>query len=160
MTAELVIRPAEASDLPAVRALLVETWHDTYDDLIGAAKVTEITDSWHSLDNLARQLGNVSAAFLVAVEGERVVGHILAGAPKPPTFTVWRLYVLPARQRQGIGRRLLDAAVKRFPDAGILRLKVEADNAKGLAFYRREGFRQIAEETVEGIRHYEMEKQL
>jgi hypothetical protein len=52
----IAIREASETDLPAVRALLVETWHDTYDALIGVQRVTEITNSWHSFGTLATQL--------------------------------------------------------------------------------------------------------
>ena len=41
MATDVLIRPAAPADLPAVRALLVETWHDTYDALLGAERVTE-----------------------------------------------------------------------------------------------------------------------
>ena len=59
--ADILLRPAAADDLPAVRALLVETWHDTYDALLGAQRVTEITTDWHSIKNLRRQLGQPPA---------------------------------------------------------------------------------------------------
>jgi len=41
----MFVRTVGAHDLEAVRALLMETWHATYDGIYGAAKVTEITDA-------------------------------------------------------------------------------------------------------------------
>ena len=35
------VRTATSRDIAALRALLVETWHATYDELYGAARVTE-----------------------------------------------------------------------------------------------------------------------
>jgi hypothetical protein len=32
----------------------VETWHDTYDPLLGRERVTEITNRWHAVEALAR----------------------------------------------------------------------------------------------------------
>ena len=158
MSHNLRIRPAEPGDVAAVRALLVETWHDTYDRLIGPEKVTEITDSWHSSENLTQQIALADTAFLVAELDGSVVGHVYANAQKPPVLTIARLYVLPGRQRQGIGKRLLDEAVSRYPACDAVRLVVEAENAKGLAFYQREGFRSVGEAIVDGIRHYRMER--
>ena len=43
-------------DLTSVRDLLVETWHDTYDAIYGVERVTEITNEWHALERLAREL--------------------------------------------------------------------------------------------------------
>ncbi len=158
MTIDIIIRPAEPADLAAVRALLVETWHDTYDRLIGADKVREITDSWHSMENLTQQLSLPETAFLVAEADSEIVGHVYANAQKPPVLTIARLYVLPARQRQGIGKRLLDEVVQRYRGCTTVRLVVEEENAKGLAFYRREGFESVGEAVVEGIRHFRMER--
>ena len=70
--ADLVIRDAEAADLPAVRALLVETWHATYDGIYGWQRVAEITNAWHSLENLKAQLGRDEGVFLVALVGEEI----------------------------------------------------------------------------------------
>jgi ribosomal protein S18 acetylase RimI-like enzyme len=159
MASELIVRPAEESDIADVRALLVETWHDTYDALIGPEKVTEITDSWHSTDNLMRQLALPENSFLVAENQGTIVGHAFANAQRPPVLTISRLYVAPDRQRQGIGKQLLDAAIARHPDCDTIRLVVEAENAKGIAFYEREGFHAVGEAVVEGIRHLRMERQ-
>jgi ribosomal protein S18 acetylase RimI-like enzyme len=74
-------------------------------------------------------------------------------------LTISRLYVAPGRQRQGIGKRLLDAAIARHPNCDTIRLVVEAENAKGIAFYEREGFSTVGEAVVEGIRHLRMEQQ-
>ena len=40
----MFVRTASARDLPAIRALLVATWHDTYDGIYGVERVTAITD--------------------------------------------------------------------------------------------------------------------
>ncbi|MGH6922674.1 MAG: GNAT family N-acetyltransferase [Propylenella sp.] len=154
------IRDAREADIAPVRALLVETWHDTYDALIGAAKVTEITDSWHSLENLNRQLSVPNTTFLVADEGGTIAGHLFANAQKPAVLFVTRLYVLPSRQRRGIGRGLLAVAADRHPDCDRMRLEAKAGNEAALAFYRREGFAAVATKVVEGIDHLEMEKRL
>ncbi|TIV74013.1 MAG: GNAT family N-acetyltransferase, partial [Mesorhizobium sp.] len=48
----MFVRTASERDLVAVRALLVETWHATYDAIYGAERVTAITDDWHSIASL------------------------------------------------------------------------------------------------------------
>ena len=39
------MRTASERDLDAMRALLVETWHATYDAIYGVDRVTAITDA-------------------------------------------------------------------------------------------------------------------
>ena len=154
------IRQAISDDLADVRDLLVETWHDTYDGLLGAETVTRITDEWHSVEALSRQLDLPDTAFLVAETDSRLVGHVFANARELPVLVIARLYVRPSCQRRGIGKALLDAAVACYPRARTIQLYVEADNPKGNAFYRREGFRPAGEVFQTGIRHIRMEKNL
>jgi ribosomal protein S18 acetylase RimI-like enzyme len=160
MAGEVLIRPATPDDLPAVRALLVETWHDTYDALLGAERVTEITDAWHSVESVARQLDVPDTSFLVAEEDGEIVGHAFASAQKPPVLAIARLYVRPDRQRRGIGASLIASAMARHRESEIMRLDVEAENVKGLSFYRREGFHEIGRSVTAGIDHIAMEKRL
>ena len=111
------IRPAWEDDLADVRDLLVETWHDTYDALLGAETVTRITDEWHSVESLSRQLDLPNTCFLVAEEKGRIVGHVFANAQQLPVLVLARLYVRPYCQRRGIGNALLDAAAATSPAA-------------------------------------------
>ena len=101
--ADLVIRDAEAADLPAVRALLVETWHATYDGIYGWQRVAEITNAWHSLENLQSQLGREEGVFLVGLVGEEIVATASARPERDGAALLTRLYVLPARQGVGFG---------------------------------------------------------
>jgi ribosomal protein S18 acetylase RimI-like enzyme len=157
---DISIRHAVAADLPAVRALLAETWHDTYDALLGTEWVTEVSGRWHAIENLQKQLDVPGTSFLVAVDQGRIVGHILADARKSPDVIISRLYVLPAHQRGGVGARLLAAATDEHHGAKRLRLDVDARNEKGVSFYRRAGFTEVGRTVVEGSEHLVMEKRL
>ena len=153
----LVIRPATPDDIGKVRSLLVATWHDTYDGLLGIERVTETTDRWHALDVLATQSARPNASFLVALQENEVVGHAFAVEQGGGVLFLSRLYVLPACQRQGIGEGLLRAAVGRHPDTIRVQLVVEARNAKALAFYGRHRFVVTGEIEEEGRKPYRME---
>lgn len=136
----LAIRPAIAADLPAVRALLVETWHATYDNLYGARRVTEITDDWHSLANLAAQSRREGTVFLVALDGDAVLGTSLARLKAGGKVLLDRLYIRPDAQRRGVGKRLLEATCARFPAQSLIRLEVEPQNISAIRFYEKQGF--------------------
>jgi hypothetical protein len=56
LASEVFVRTASERDLPAISALLAETWHATYDGPYGAAGVTEISTRWHSVDWLRQML--------------------------------------------------------------------------------------------------------
>jgi rSAM/selenodomain-associated transferase 1 len=154
------IRIARQDDIAAVSALLAETWHATYDALLGVDKVTDITSSWHSPEALSRQLGAPDTSFLVAERDGQIVGHALANAERQPILLLARLYIRPDHQRRGIGKWLLDTVVGSFPEAQAVRLDVAAANGAALAFYRREGFAPVGEHIEVGLQHVRMEKRL
>jgi len=57
--------------------------------------------------------------------------------------------VRPASRQRGIGRTLLNAAVRRMlrRNAQSIRLMVHVDNRNAAAFYRRQGFRSVGRVT-------------
>jgi ribosomal protein S18 acetylase RimI-like enzyme len=162
----MFIRTASERDLPAVRALLVETWHATYDDLYGPERVTEITDEWHSIKALKANLARPRSEFLVADDGKTLGGTAFAAASDDgKVVTVYRLYVRPAFQRSGLGKALLAEIEESFPEAEKIRLEVVEDNHRAVAFYRASGFiiadRQEDKAThASGLVIFNCEKQL
>ena len=134
------IRPARREDLPAISALLGATWHATYDGIYGADRVTDITSRWHSIESLAKSLDRPGSAFLVAVEDGRIVGTLSLGPACGDCLQLDRLYVLPEAQRQGIGRRLLEAGLGASSPSETVSLEVEPANARAIRFYERQGF--------------------
>jgi len=83
-------------------------------------------------------------ALVLAVEGDRIVGSVIAG------FDGWRchlyrLAVAPDRRREGIGAQLIAAAERRFAgfggrraDAMVLERNATAHRAWSAAGYERE----------------------
>jgi ribosomal protein S18 acetylase RimI-like enzyme len=139
----MFVRTASERDLKAVRDLLVETWHATYDTIYGADRVTAITDDWHSLASLKRRLEQPNAEFLVADDGKELGGMAYAAADAVGKSVMLRqLYVLPKFQGRGIGGMMLDEIIESFPDASLFRLEVEEVNARAIGFYAAQGFLQ------------------
>ena len=97
------IRPAGIEEAEAV----LEFWR-------GAAEGTSISDD---PDGVRVLIERDPGALLLAVDGERIVGTVIAG------FDGWRchlyrLAVDPELRRRGIGSALLDAAHRRFESFG------------------------------------------
>ncbi len=134
------IRSARHEDLPAISALLGVTWHATYDAIYGVDRVTDITSRWHSIESLAKGLDRPGNPFLVAVDGEWIVGTLSLGTACGGGLKLDRLYVLPEVQRQGIGRRLLEAGLATSSALETVSLEVEPANTEAIRFYERQGF--------------------
>ncbi|MEY2468126.1 MAG: hypothetical protein QOF21_824 [Actinomycetota bacterium] len=129
---ELTIRRAEAVDVPIVLRL----WRE-------ADAEPSHTDDAASLIQL---IDKDPAALLLAVDGDAVVGSIIAGWDGW-RGGIYRLAVAPSHRRQGIGRQLLSAAEQRLEEAGALRsaaIVVETE-AQAIGFWNRSGWEQQAE---------------
>lgn len=150
MIPALQIRRGEAADIEAVSRLLTETWHHTYDALMGPEAVTRMTGAWHRPEVLAQQLGRIRSAFLVAEAESRIVGHAFARMTTPATLFLARLYVHPGHQRSGIGTELLTHLLPLFPKAKRIELSVVKQNEAAVAFYRRYEFRVLSESVEDG----------
>jgi ribosomal protein S18 acetylase RimI-like enzyme len=155
----MIVRTATADDLPAIRNLLVETWHATYDPIYGVRRVTEITDEWHSLPSLQARLARPGAAFLVAEMNGAPAAMAFAASATPEEIVLYQLYVLPVYQGRGMGSRLLKEVEDRFADAKSIRLEVEEANLQARRFYERKGFAQTdrSEENGSGTLRYRRE---
>jgi len=140
------IRPAVLGDAEATRALLLTTWRATYDEILGADRVTELTNRWHSIEALRRQIADPDALFLVAESAGAIIGHAMS-ARRDGVLWLTRLYVAPDRQSRGVGGRLLETAIAGAPST---RLSVESENQRAIDFYHRRGFAVIAEEIEDG----------
>ncbi|HEM4575480.1 TPA: GNAT family N-acetyltransferase [Streptococcus suis] len=80
-----------------------------------------------------------SLLVLAAFDGDRLVGLLRAVGDGYSIMFIQDILVLPAYQRQGIGRQLLEQAVTHFP--GIYQLHLLTDNTeKTRSFYEAIGF--------------------
>jgi ribosomal protein S18 acetylase RimI-like enzyme len=122
----MFVRTAGERDLKAVRDLLVETWHATYDDIYGVEKVNQITGEWHSLAALRARIDKPRSEFVLADDGRAIAGMAFASVVDGgKTVMLHQLYVRPAMQGRGIGGLLLDEVESAFPEAEKVRLEVE-----------------------------------
>jgi ribosomal protein S18 acetylase RimI-like enzyme len=141
----LQIRSATDQDIGAVRNVLVETWHATYDAFYGADKVEEITSRWHAIDALTQQLALPKTAYLVADRDGQIIATSLAREMEPGLVLLSRIYVLPSEQGRGTGTRLLQKSLAAFPSAKTVRLQVDPNNVSAIRFYERHGFKRAGE---------------
>lgn len=94
-----------------------------------------------SREGISRYLARNPATCFVALDQECVIGAILAGHDGRRGY-ISHTAVSPAHQRQGIGKQLVESAVKALKAEGIhkVNLVVFAHNEQGNVFWEKMGF--------------------
>ncbi len=133
----MIVRPTAAADLPAIKALLDREIAEGF-----AHFGTEPVD----LEQLRVDLES-GRPWRVAEAGGRVVGFASSSPWKTRPAYRWTVeigvYVLPARQGEGIGGALLDALLPALRDTGFRTALagIALPNPGSVALFESRGFR-------------------
>lgn len=149
---EVTIRPAQVHDVPAIQQVARESWHAAYDGVLGPEAVEKMIEQWYAEDALERSVTDEDQPFVVAVDGDELVGF--ANATREPESGTWhlaRIYVDPEHWGEGVGTALLEWIETTLDRRGVdaYELAVLAGNDVGVAFYEARGFDRIGSKTVE-----------
>jgi len=137
------LRPATAQDdFEAVAELYLATWRATYVGQVPAAYLAQLTPAtWQPQKRWRRTI--------LAFDGPKVVGVCTFGPARPTKWQgcqeIYSLYVLPTYQHQGVGQRLIQAAISRLTKPMPVMLAVLASNHAARKFYEAQGFVAVGE---------------
>jgi ribosomal protein S18 acetylase RimI-like enzyme len=113
--------------------------HDYFENLIGQNE---------GLVHVAQSQGSV-IGYLVL----RQATHAAVAARKP--IQLWQLYVAPDFHGSGVAGQLMNAAVAhaRNQTHDVIWLGVSEHNERGIAFYRKQGFKAVGHHLVGSAEH-------
>ena len=139
------IRLARPADLAGILDVGRSTWPSTYTDLAGEEYVRNGLASWWTEDGTMPAISD--GRVWVAEDGDKIVGMTMYGVADR-VVDVWKLYVRPKRQGEGIGRALLDSVIAATRgSADRVTLAYMDGNTSARAFYERRGFVETHRET-------------
>ncbi|KAF1004575.1 MAG: Aminoalkylphosphonate N-acetyltransferase [Luteibacter sp.] len=129
----ITLRPSRPSDADAVIALLMGTYHATWEPHLRPEAAARFGTGKHAIKYVEGYLDQ----FTVAERAGQVVGMVHARGD-----FLDALHVLPACQGEGIGGRLLAVAEEGMRREGLAMARLETDtfNERSRAFYRRHGY--------------------
>jgi len=151
MRHSLQIRAGRASDASRLGVLAIQVWLHTYATDGITDEIAQYVRSELTVEKFSASLGDPDTCLLVAECGESLVGFaaVKFGASCPSDaraqVELQTLYVQEHFIGQGIGRSLLQAAEAgaRSRSGSSLWLTVNAQNARAIAFYVRQGYSKI-----------------
>jgi len=146
---ELTIRPAgpqDADQLAALWSIMAEQHHGYHADVWCWSDDAE--HKWR--EHILKQVSDQDAVVLVAeAQAGQVLGFVHATVKQTPEIfktrrraEVWDLVVAPGQRSSGIGRKLMEAAMKELARRGAqdVMLHVALPNEGATRFYERLGF--------------------
>jgi diamine N-acetyltransferase len=145
------VRPATSADAGALALIGAATFLETFAGVLEADAIIAHCARAHSSESYAAYLEAGAQAWLAEIEpGHAPVGFALSASPdlaaaRDGDWELKRIYTLSRFHGGGLGAALMTAAVEGAAGYDRLLLGVYAKNARALAFYRKQGFEQIAD---------------
>lgn len=144
------IRPARPADIEALQRVASRAWHAAHEPIIGTEAVEKFLDDYYDADSFRSEIGDEETVFAVSADGAGApVGFVSARPTEDDAaiFDLGRIYVLPDRWGEGIGRRLLSHAEQKIEECGgeRVRLGVMAENDRAVEFYESAGYERVGE---------------
>jgi diamine N-acetyltransferase len=141
--ASIRIRRGGPADVPIVQRLAHVIWHAHYPSILPAAQIDYMLARGYCDEALLPFVTDPARGLALAEDGERAVGFAAWCPPgEAATMKLDKLYVLPARHGQGVGRALIEhvAAVALRAGCRTLVLNVNRNNTGAVRAYERCGF--------------------
>lgn len=147
-------------------ATIINTdWDDTYRGYVSAQALSEeMREKRRAALDEERRTGSPQT-YVYEADG-KVLGVLTFGrcgdADRPDSFEIWRLYIAPEAQGQGIGRALLQYGEEQARRGGYEEAVIWAfrENTRACEFYRRHGYEPEKEHWLDepfcalGVRFY------
>ena len=123
--------------------MIIENMKKTHVAAIAQLEKLCFSDPW-SEKSIESELSGRLSCWLVAVEGETLVGYVGSQTVMDDS-DMMNIAVHPDHRRRGIGEALIAALEEKLRDRGskALTLEVRASNDPAIALYEKLGFQQV-----------------
>jgi putative acetyltransferase len=144
----ITIRPIHAGEIPAAKRAILSvaynifgfegTLEDSIRHFLAAGKLKDMND-------VQANYFKAGGTFLVALNGEQVIGTGALRRLDEKTAELKRMWLLEAYHGQGIGYRLITNLFEFARRQGYTRVRLQTspEQARALAFYHKVGFYEI-----------------
>jgi ribosomal protein S18 acetylase RimI-like enzyme len=140
--ASLAIRPADAAEIPALRALAERIWRNSYAALLTPKQMDYMLAWMYSPETIAREMAD-GVIWETAWRGQERIGfHSCTPESEAHRFKLNKLYVLPELQGLGFGQQLLRRVHALAAEGGAREvwLQVNKQNTRAIRAYERAGY--------------------
>jgi ribosomal protein S18 acetylase RimI-like enzyme len=144
----IVIRPIRGGEIPAAKRVILTVAYNIFGfdgSLEESIRHFEVSGAFKDMDNVGIHYFNAGGTFLVALNGDQVIGSGALRKVDLRTAELKRMWLLEAYHGQGIGYRLIQKLFEFARKRGYaqIRLQTSPQQVRALDFYRKVGFYEI-----------------
>lgn len=136
------IRRLQKNELHIVRDLAHRIWPSTYSHIISQEQITYMLNWMYSLETLQNNNEN-NHAFFAVFDATEPLGFtdLELNSPEVNWMKLQKIYVLPEKQKLGVGLALMDCAFLFAQENNIKHITLQVNrNNKAVSFYKKLGF--------------------
>ena len=154
MNSQVTVRVASQVDAELIADISRETFHDSFAAQNTKENMDKFMNEQFAKDKLIEELSEPGNTFLLAYDGDQVVGYVKLreGAhPKYPenlaAIEIVRIYSATSMIGKGIGKLLMQTCIEiaRKRNKKLIWLGVWENNQRAIDFYRKWGFEKFGE---------------
>ncbi|WP_166437282.1 GNAT family N-acetyltransferase [Niastella caeni] len=151
---EIRIKEATTADAALIADLSRQTFYDAFAAENTAADMDKFLNERFTRQKLMEEVGAAGNTFLLAYDGDEVVGYARMRETASPILTeegpaieLARLYAVQKSIGKGVGKALMQHCVNFAQQRGarIIWLGVWENNQRAIAFYTKWGFEKFSE---------------
>ena len=134
---------AAVSDIPIIRSLAAEIWHECYPSIISAKQIDYMLGLMYSEAVLRSELSDPAYEYYIVRNCSEAVGYVgLLHEAKPDRTKLTKLYLKASQHGKGIGKKMMEYAKSLALDHGSedVYLQVNKRNATAIKAYLQSGF--------------------
>ena len=148
------VSQATETELPIIRRLAQQIWPNTFKEILTEQQIDYMVEMMYSIESLKSQMNDEGHVFLLAQEKEsgEYLGYVSyeSGYKGHPITKIHKIYLLPASQGKGIGRKLLDEVADRATSQENITISLNVNrHNKAIQFYERMGFSHVRDEKID-----------
>lgn len=141
------IRKGDADDRFLINELASQIWEPTYGKILCKEQLDYMFEMMYDPENIRKQMTEQGHRYFIASIDGVPSGYISLERKDDDTFIIQKIYALPRCQGTGLGRYMVDEAVKHLkeihPGPFMIQLYVNRENP-AVGFYKHLGFYQLA----------------
>ena len=137
----ITLRQATETDVPLICSLADQIWHAHYPDIITHEQIDYMLELWYNPDLIQEQIVSQQQQFwMITVDDTlQACGYLAIGKKEEGAYYLHKFYI--DQRGKGIGAKVFQMVLDKYPNLQILRLNVNRRNIKSVNFYFKMGFK-------------------